>query len=219
MKRVTLVRPRRNYVQASIQTRKKSGTGVGGIYPPNGGVIYPTPQPGTEQANKEARVTVILGLAEELSPAQRKELLAKLALDESHAQIEKVRDVEMWSQAVTEALQTTGGPAGISGAGPAVIKRTVGSYAAWAPVANFMETSKLGNLTVTERQSVYMLLASMVVENARRIAYRSGIPLSAKLVGNCSGNISGLFDNAFPGYLESGLAMIVARRLVAQKLN
>lgn len=77
----------------------------------------------------------------------------------------------------------------------------------------FMADAKFDQLKVAERQSVYALLAQMVVTQAQAISRNGYAPLGPKLVANCSQNIAGLFDQNFPGYLRAGLAHIVARQL------
>ena len=76
-----------------------------------------------------------------------------------------------------------------------------------------MADAKLDKLAVPERQSVYNLLADLVVRHAHGISMRSAAPLSPKLVANCSNNVASIFDKAFPGYVRAGLAHIVARQL------
>ncbi len=215
MARVQLNRPR---VSRHVVNQKTAGEGKG-VYTPLKGGIYTPPLPVPLAGEKKENVTVegLLAAAEQLNAADRKTLLAHLALNEQTSSQGSGRDLDMWAQAVYEALvQAVGTEAG-AGQGPALVKRSLGLPAAWAPVVAFMEASKLRSLTVTERQSVYALLAKMVVQNARFISRKSGAPLSAKLVGNCATHVASLFDNAFPGYVSSGLALIVARQLTGPK--
>lgn len=97
--------------------------------------------------------------------------------------------------------------------GPLIIKRVVGSTSQWRSVADFMQSAGFADLKVVERQSVYMLLADLLVKYAKGIARHSNVPLSPKLVGNCVANLAGVFDQSFPGYLEAGLAHVIVRRL------
>ena len=189
MKRVTLVRPERKhpvYVKKPVEAEPSKPT-----------------------------VESLLALADQLTPSQRKEVLARLSLAAQVLPVEQTRDVDMWAGAVQSALETLAGGQGEGSQGLMVIKRSVGSPAAWGPVQSFMKTSRLDSLKVTERQSVYTMLAKLVTENAKSVARHVGIPLTPKLVASCAANITGIFNQSFPGYLESGLALMVARRLTA----
>lgn len=122
------------------------------------------------------------------------------------------RDVSMWSVAVYSAFcEAVGGPAA-AGVGPQVLRRLLGAASAWAPVEQFMATARLSELPVADRQAVYNMLADLLVQHARGISRRTKAPFSAKLLSTTVVNIAGLFDTAFPGYLEAGLAHVVARR-------
>jgi hypothetical protein len=78
-----------------------------------------------------------------------------------------------------------------------------------------MRASKLLDLPVLERQQAYNLVAELLVQYAKVAARRSGAPMSPKLVANCSQNVAGVFDSAFPGYAASGLARMVVRARAA----
>ena len=75
----------------------------------------------------------------------------------------------------------------------------------------FLQQSGLSACTVNERQQAYHILAELVVQHARYVARKSGAPLSPKLVANCMPNLPGVFEDAFPGYLEAGVAAMVAK--------
>ena len=94
-----------------------------------------------------------------------------------------------------------------------LVKRAVAAPTAWTPVADFMAASRLDTLQVIERQSVYRMLAGLVIERAKQIGSYNGAPLSAKLVATVASNVAAIFEAAFPGYLKAGLALVVARRL------
>lgn len=91
------------------------------------------------------------------------------------------------------------------------------AYSAWAPIAEFIEVGRLGKLRPAERYVVFQLLAKLLVGRARRVALRADIPLTVKLVAQNAVHISGIFNNAFPGYLAAGLVGSVARMLAAGK--
>jgi len=164
---------------------------------------------------KQSVVTLdeVLNLVEQLSPSEQKELLARMSLATQTLQNGESRDTDMWSLSVYEALVASNGgdPRGLQG--PALIKRLLGAPTAFGPIKDFMKSSKLSTLSVTERQSVYMMLAKLVVVRAKQVAQYQNIPLSVKLVANCATNITNLFDQSFPGYVKSGLVMVVARSL------
>ncbi len=216
-KSVMLVRPQRevtSYVKKKESggqlphppTFPLKGKGVGGCSPA-----------GSVVEKEENQLNGVLALVDQLSASDRKLLLAKLALRSQTARSDQPRDLDMWVQAVYDELVSTLGAGDGGGIGPQAIKRVLGSPSSWGPVADFMASSKLDKLPVTERQSVFIMLAKLVIKHARYVAGRSGAPLSAKLVGSISVNMASIFDQAFPGYLASGLAPIVARRLVANR--
>lgn len=153
----------------------------------------------------------LLAQASTLTTAERKELLARLSLGDQEAG--DSREVDMWSAAVYEALVKAAGQGAGAVPGPAIIKRLVSPPSAWKPVADFMETSKLSRLSVSERRSVYGLLARLVVEEAEDFCHWSHAPLGPKVVVQRSRHIAGTVDHAFPGYLRSGLMPVVARSL------
>lgn len=211
MARVALARPLRtsnSYGRVESQTNSKSPL-------PTTPSLEGGGEGGAVDEKKKISLDDLLILANGLPKSERKQLLATLALDSQLTESSGTRDPDMWSRAVYDGLvAATGGQDG-GVVGPAVVKRLVATPAAFRPVASFMETSKMATLTVTERQSIYGALAKLVIENARAIARRSNIPLSPKLVSNCATNITGIFDQSFPGYLANGLALIVARRITS----
>lgn len=162
-------------------------------------------------------VETLVASANRMTAAERKELLARLSLSESGINGQE-RDIDMWSGAVYEALLRLAGQGDGASLGPLVIKRLVTAPNAWSPINAFMKASKLDRLTVTERQSVYQLLARLLVQHAKQLADHKGIVFSAKLVVTCGTSIAQVFDRAFPNYVASGIAHIVARRLTAPRI-
>jgi hypothetical protein len=170
----------------------------------------------TPEQQQKNEVEQALDVIRQFSPEQQQALLDQLALQtQLQRSTAEIRDVEMWSVAVYESLQKALGGGGAGSAGPMLVKRVVASPSAWRPIAQFMRAGRLTGLKATERNSIYCMLADLLVGHARRVARRSGAPLSVKLVGNCAGSISGVFEAAFPGYLQAGLVPIVARQLLA----
>lgn len=233
MKSVVLTRPQRSataYQAVAVKVAEhNSGKGFDdklgntgnreyGVEKTPKGVLSSPPVPLSQpvvvskKGSAEEGLDKVINLASQLTAEQRKELLARLALGQQAEASRPTRDQEMWSEAVYQGLKALNGAQDDTGHGFA-FKRVLSSSTAWRPVQDFMQHSDLAKLKVVERQSVYQMLAKLVVQNARWIARKSGAPVSAKLVGNCAANVGSLFDNAFPGYLESGLALLVAKRL------
>lgn len=164
---------------------------------------------------RESSVEKILAQAESLTAKQRQELLDQLSLANQMTRTAgQDRDLDLWATAIHDALTNCALASGASDFGRLLVKRALAPTQNWRPIQNFMEESRLCELKVVERASVYYLLAELLVKHAARIADRSGAPLGPKLVGSCAHGIAGIFDQAFPGYLRAGLAKIAARQLV-----
>ena len=231
MKRVMLTRPERSLRSETYVRGVTTPTQVRGSEDPkhlgdHTTTPHPLPcrgrggggdTPGKESKKSNVSLADLLSLADQLPATERKTLLAHLAL-KGQTEVEgPSRDKEMWAQAVYGEIVRAFGPDGGAGQGPALVKRTLSATAVWAPVADFMRASKLEALSVTERQSVYVLLARLVVEQALYVARNIGAPLGIKLVANAASNMAAIFDRSFPGYLQAGLAPIVARQLVSHR--
>lgn len=164
------------------------------------------------------KVDELLNQAKLLTAKQRQELLDQLSLANKITRTaDQDRDLDMWVVAVHAALVDVSATSDGSAYGKLLIKQLLAPSQAWRPVQDFMEQSKLCELKVVERASVYHLLADLLVQHASKVSERSGAPLSPKLVGNCTSGIASVFDQAFPGYLRAGLAKIAARQLVAAR--
>ena len=149
----------------------------------------------------------------ELTPVERKKLLDRLLLDTQHqGGTTEARDISMWSTAVHRAYTRAIGDADGGLVGEALVRKQVAAGVAWKPVLLFMQSSRMLELTVTERQRAYFTLAELLLDYARAAARNAGVPLSLRLVCNCMTNIAGVFEVAFPGYLEAGLARAVVRK-------
>lgn len=181
-------------------TSPNGGEGGGWVSPP--------------EASSKNPIETIKNMAAGLNPGERKRLLAELSLDAQHADRGASRDLDMWSQAVYEALVAANGGGAGGVPGPMVIKRLLSASSSWSAVRGFMSDAKLDTLKVTERQGVYRFLAGLVLKNARYISRRNEIPLTPKLMGTCATNIAAIFEAAFPGYVRCGLAHVVARQVV-----
>lgn len=173
----------------------------------------------SEQKNENETdpVQQALLLAEQLSDKQRKALLDQLALKQQTAVLaSRDRDLDMWVIAVTAALVSALGDEDGGGPGPVLIKRVCGAFSVWSPVRAFCERLGLLDLKVVERQAAFAFLVQLLVERARAVSHYSGAPLGPKLVANCSADLAGIFERAFPGYLASGLAGVVVRRMIGR---
>lgn len=147
---------------------------------------------------------------------ERKELLAQLLLAQAE-QADPGTDVDLWAAAVSSALQATlRGANGVT-SGKLLARKLLGVSNAWAPVKDFAVAVGFDSMTRVEKQSAYQLLASLLMEHVRYVARKSGAPLSLKLVASCAPNLAGVFDQAFPGYLASGLAMLPFRQYARRK--
>lgn len=160
-------------------------------------------------------VEAILEQTKSLTAKQRQELLDQLSL--AHQMTRAAgddRDLDLWATAIYNALTSCVSGSDASSFGRLLVKRALAPTQNWRPVQSFMEESRLCELKVVERASVYHMLAELLVDHAQVVADRSGAPLGPKLVGSCAAGIAGIFDKAFPGYLRAGLAKIAARQLV-----
>lgn len=145
-----------------------------------------------------------------LTREQKQEMLDRFALE--NVKGAGGRDLDMWSASVARALEDAIGGSGREAYGQLLCKRQLGSSSTWAPIEAFMRTSGLSDLVVVERQAVYNLLAELIVDAAKYNARRSGAPLSLRLTASHTGQVNGIFERAFPGYVAAGLAYVVAKQ-------
>lgn len=138
------------------------------------------------------------------SPTTRKRLLDELALGlKQNTTASSSRDVEMWLKSVAAELTVV--LSSYQYTGNMKAQNVVG----WSYVEEFMHSSGLSRCTVVQRAGVYKLLAGLLVKHARGIAEHVGQPLSLKFTMSCSNAVPGLFDAAYPGYLQAGMAAAV----------
>ncbi len=189
----------------------KRGRGVGGPKVPP---TTPHPYLGSGKESEKDAVSELLDLTSSLTSKQRRELLDRLSLAE-HQQSGEGRDLDMWLAAVQTVLVDAERRGMLPCPGLGVLRPMFGSRSSWAKVQEFMAAAKLDELKVIEKKPVYSLLARLAFDHAREVSRRSDAPLSAKLVANCASNVAALFDQEFPDYVASGLAKIVAKRLLA----
>jgi hypothetical protein len=164
-----------------------------------------------ERAHASAKDDIVTQLRA-LPAKDRKAVIDSLLLEtQLIGEADAGRDLDMWAEAVHRELTRRLGSLDGGIVGPMVVRKLVAAGASWKPVEQFMAASKLSELTVTERQRAYYMLAELLVRHALTVARRSGAPMSAKLVANCTNNLAGVFEESFPGYLEAGLARMVTR--------
>lgn len=160
-------------------------------------------------------LVTLLNQIDLLSANDRKRALDHLALRQLETQGGQNPDLDMWSSAVHWALERAIASTGGESYGLLLVRRQVGSSANWRPVEAFMADSGLVALNRAKRNGVYVLLAQLLVDHAEYVSDRSGAPLSAKLVAQCAGNVAGLFEQQFPGYLAAGLASFAAEQMAS----
>ena len=192
-----------------LRKGRERGPGGAGVIPPyicKGGI--PPPLPGSGNTLGGAGV-------EGMSTAEIKRQLDRLALvlQERTQPSRQDRDLNSFSDAVHEKMGEllAGNVAG--NAGPLAVRQLFQAPSTWGPISAFLERAGYLALGPVEKVAVYRFLAELVVRHAYTVSRRSRAPLSPKLVASCSGNLGGLFERAFPGYLRNGLAPMVARRL------
>jgi hypothetical protein len=136
-----------------------------------------------------------------------------LVLQERQRPSKNDRDLCSFADAVHEktAELLAGSVAG--NAGPLAVRQIFQTPAVWGPILAFLERSGYLALKPAEKTVVYRFLAELVVRHAYTVSRKSRAPLSPKLVASCSGNLGGLFERSFPGYLRNGLASVVAGKL------
>lgn len=211
-KRVTLTRP----IRSAYSVEKKCGVkGDGPPSPSYGGEEGARSYPLAPRTKKEGSpLTEALDLADKLTASDLKKLYDHVALKlASGATDGDTRTVDMWATAAYEALVDAIGTGGAGMAGPLAVKRLLSPRSSWAPVEEFLAALGVTGAKPAVRLSVLRLLAKLLVEHCAGVAQHVRAPLSAKLVANNTGNLAAIFDNAFPGYVASGLAPMLIERL------
>ena len=150
-----------------------------------------------------------------MSTSELKQQLDRLAmaLQERQQPSKGDRDLCSFSDAVHEKISELLAGSVAGNAGPLTIRQIFQAPAVWGPILAFLERSGYLALKPAEKTVVYRFLAELVVRHAYTVSRRSKAPLSPKLVASCSGNLGGLFERSFPGYLRNGLAHVVATKL------
>lgn len=156
----------------------------------------------------------VLGFAQQLTSAEQTQLLSYLALQQRSQKISHIGDADLWIAAVLDALNNVLKGTGSLTPGVGVVKKLHGNT--YKDVDAFITANFVG-IKKTERAALYAVLARLLVVHAGQVAHKAQIPLSVKLTFNCCTNLPGLFDLAYPGYLEAGLGMLVIRHAISMQ--
>lgn len=218
-KRVILTRPATN---PSVVVRKVSSAQQNTNppcspppSPPIGGGVRGVKFAAAGKQEEVSKVEQATSLFATMTDEERKQTLDLLALRCAiSGRAADDRDLAMWSEAVYSALVASATPEDGAAHGPLLVKRLLAASHSWSPVDEFMRRSKLSELTVSERQAAYQLLARLLVEHAKQVADYVGAPLTPKFLSNQTPALAGVFEKSFPGYVAAGLARIIARRSV-----
>jgi hypothetical protein len=193
--------------EMNMPKKEANSKPAGGLSPSRGGVIiHPDFAGGVDDVMKYWR---------QLDSTARKEALAMMSLEQQRSPSGAAGDLDLWAEAVYEALRRAIGTSDGAAYGPQVLKRSVGVPSAWEPVADFVRLGRLDALRPAERYAMFRLLAKLLIERSQRVAERADIPVTPKLVAQNCQYIAGIFDSAFPGYLSAGLVGSVVRALIA----
>ena len=148
-----------------------------------------------------------------LSTTSRKQLLDyTLLLSQPTASSDKDRSTLMWRDSVVRALRKRL-PGAVTDLPPKVL--VAESNASVRKVEDFLHSLTPVALSTPERKASYDLLADLLATRAYEIAQRASIPLSLKLILTTADQLHGVFDAAFPGYLQSGMGIRVILKLVS----
>jgi hypothetical protein len=152
----------------------------------------------------------LLEHVEKLDRKAAQQLLDQLALRMSISDRKlHDRDLQMWTECVHKELNKR--VSGDDSFGITLVSKAVSEKAVWKPVEEFMQAAQLDGRTSVERRAMYAMLAELVLDEALHETNRRGWHrLALKTVVDCAKSIATIFDYAFPGYLRSGLAFMVA---------
>lgn len=212
-RKVVLTRPlRTSYSRSNTDGGKGIGPPSPSIGGEEGGL---TPQVVGPLAGKAERAIQLLDQFDLAYPELR-QLYDHLALklqQAADAQTDGNRNLAMWATAAYDALVRANGGAGGGMPGPLVVRRILAVRSSWSHVESFLTELDLDSYQVATRLAVLRLLADLLVKRCQVIARHARIPLTAKLLANNCENIAAVFEDAFPGYLGSGLVPLLVRRV------
>ena len=163
------------------------------------------------QAAKITNFEVALDHVSKLDRKQAKQMLAQLSLRmETSDKAVQNRDLEAWCASVHAELSKELGTDRAYGL--MQVRKALSEPEHWEPVEAFMEAANFDQYTSAQRRAMYMLLAEMVLDRAYEDTKRFGGTVTLLAIGRCTVDLVRIFDDAFPGYLRSGLAFMVAEQ-------
>lgn len=151
----------------------------------------------------------------ELNRKQRKQLLDYLLyLDkEKLPELAQDREILAWGDSVVGKLRIhlpSLSPQIVIN--PGVLKSLQDSL---VPVQTLFKSSGLCLDTIYKRKAAYDLCAGLLVSHAKQLAAHVKAPLTVRFVLQRAPDLPGLFNSAFPGYLQAGLASKVFDQMLA----
>lgn len=122
------------------------------------------------------------------------------------------RDENLWLDSLHLKLSEA---TGISSSNPLVASGHDRTRTASFELAEaFLKDAGIWQKESYARKAVYDLLAGLLVAYAKQVTHKLKIPLGMKFVLQNTDKLPELFDLAYPGYLQSGLArMVIAGHL------
>lgn len=150
-----------------------------------------------------------------LNLKERKEVMDYLRLLDSQEQVgapEKDRELMLWTESLAMEMErvTRHRPRLF----PLPVAMSGSIRTAFNTVSEFLNSAGLiGEGKTYDLQLIYQLTSQLMVQHARNIAGRGNFPISVKLVLNTATKLPGLFDSAFPGYLEAGMTKVILNHL------
>ena len=176
--------------------------------------------------SQENYVEKVKELCRGLDVRQRKEVRDYISyLDREHNQASLLsvrtsqsltRDEEMWADSLEQSLAfELGTPHRTAQVrlyrAPATLSSLKDSYAI---VHAFVQGTGMVKSMSYHRKALYEMLAGLVVTYSKQLAAKIGAPLSFRFVLQNVDKLPALFDRAYPGYAQAGLACIVVQQLL-----
>ena len=207
--------------------------GLGGGLPPTlnplwggrGGSPPTAESPECSQPDHEVdgknKIKQILDLTKTLTTTELRHVLNQLSL-ELRGRAERSssdRTFNLWLQSSITALHSTMQGSGRGEVGSALLSGYIKDSGNFICVQEFLDAHDLTNEPVATTQAILHLLATLLARYAHAVCQRTRIPLTPKAYVNCMPHLAQVFDSHFPGYAESGLVKLVAKRVAAGDLS
>lgn len=142
--------------------------------------------------------------------------LALLQTSETSTASDATRLQNLWTASLANALSEKFGNTVSPKLPPTLAKELKASYGHAQSLYVALSPSRQG---VDEAAPVFNFLARALVKYCSQVSSRIGAPLSFKFILGQSQVLPGLFENSFPGYLQSGLGHVVLTKLLERKAN